>query len=66
MSHPKVPARALRGARPGAAVGRWCSATSSRSTWATLGYPDLVAEIADLLLSYEGARFVLCLGQYGE
>ena len=32
----------------------------------TLGYPDLVAEIADLLLSYEGARYVLCLGQYGE
>jgi len=30
----------------------------------TLGYPDLVAEIADLLLSYEGARFVLCMGQY--
>jgi nanoRNase/pAp phosphatase (c-di-AMP/oligoRNAs hydrolase) len=29
-----------------------------------LGYPDLVAEIADLLLSYEGARFVLCMGQY--
>jgi nanoRNase/pAp phosphatase (c-di-AMP/oligoRNAs hydrolase) len=31
-----------------------------------LGYPDLVAEIADLLLSYEGARFVLCMGQYEE
>jgi nanoRNase/pAp phosphatase (c-di-AMP/oligoRNAs hydrolase) len=31
-----------------------------------LGYPDLVAEIADLLLSYEGARFVLCMGQYDE
>jgi nanoRNase/pAp phosphatase (c-di-AMP/oligoRNAs hydrolase) len=30
----------------------------------TLGYPDLVAEIADLLLSYDGARFVLCMGQY--
>ena len=30
----------------------------------TLGYPDLVAEIADLLLSYEGARYVLCLGQF--
>jgi nanoRNase/pAp phosphatase (c-di-AMP/oligoRNAs hydrolase) len=29
-----------------------------------LGYPDLVAEIADLLLAYEGARFVLCIGQY--
>jgi nanoRNase/pAp phosphatase (c-di-AMP/oligoRNAs hydrolase) len=30
----------------------------------TLGYPDLVAEIADLLLAYERARFVLCVGQY--
>jgi len=30
-----------------------------------LGYPDMVAEIADLLLAYEGARFVLCIGQYG-
>jgi nanoRNase/pAp phosphatase (c-di-AMP/oligoRNAs hydrolase) len=29
-----------------------------------LGYPDLVAEIADLMLSYEDARYVLCLGQY--
>jgi nanoRNase/pAp phosphatase (c-di-AMP/oligoRNAs hydrolase) len=29
-----------------------------------LGYPDLVAEIADLMLSYEGARYVLCIGQY--
>jgi nanoRNase/pAp phosphatase (c-di-AMP/oligoRNAs hydrolase) len=30
----------------------------------TLGYPDLVAEIADLLLAYERARFVLCMGEY--
>jgi nanoRNase/pAp phosphatase (c-di-AMP/oligoRNAs hydrolase) len=31
-----------------------------------LSYPDLVAEIADLLLSLEGARFVLCCGRYGS
>lgn len=31
-----------------------------------LGYPDLVAEIADLLLSYEAARYVICFGQYGQ
>ena len=32
----------------------------------TLGYPDLVAEIADLLLAYDSARMVLCLGEYRE
>jgi nanoRNase/pAp phosphatase (c-di-AMP/oligoRNAs hydrolase) len=32
----------------------------------TLSYPDLVAEVADLLLSLEGARFVLCCGRYGS
>jgi nanoRNase/pAp phosphatase (c-di-AMP/oligoRNAs hydrolase) len=31
-----------------------------------LAYPDLVAEVADLLLSLEGARFVLCCGRYGN
>jgi nanoRNase/pAp phosphatase (c-di-AMP/oligoRNAs hydrolase) len=29
-----------------------------------LGYPDLVAEIADLLLSFESAKSVLCAGLY--
>jgi nanoRNase/pAp phosphatase (c-di-AMP/oligoRNAs hydrolase) len=29
-----------------------------------LGYPDLVAEIADLLLSYEQAKYVLCVGRF--
>src|SRR6185437_15998293 len=32
----------------------------------TLGYPDLVAEIADLLLAFEGARIVLCLGEFHD
>jgi nanoRNase/pAp phosphatase (c-di-AMP/oligoRNAs hydrolase) len=31
----------------------------------TLSYPDLVAEVADLLLSFEAAHFVLCCGRYG-
>lgn len=31
-----------------------------------IGYPDLVAEVADMLLSCEGARFVLCSGVYAD
>jgi nanoRNase/pAp phosphatase (c-di-AMP/oligoRNAs hydrolase) len=31
-----------------------------------LSYPDLVAEVADLLLSLDRARFVLCCGRYGS
>jgi len=31
-----------------------------------LAYPDLAAEIADLLLRLESARWVICLGQHGE
>jgi nanoRNase/pAp phosphatase (c-di-AMP/oligoRNAs hydrolase) len=64
MTHPKVPRehfitldRALRAAQ----VFQDIVAVNL----GTLGYPDLVAEIADLLLSYESARFVLCIGQYG-
>jgi nanoRNase/pAp phosphatase (c-di-AMP/oligoRNAs hydrolase) len=63
MSHPKVPRehfaaldRALRSAQ---VFGELVAVNLG-----TLGYPDLVAEIADLLLSYEGARYVLCIGQY--
>ena len=29
-------------------------------------YPDLVAEVADLLLDYEAAQFVLCCGRFGK
>src|SRR3954469_2530798 len=64
MGHPKVPRehfaaldRALRSAQ---IYGDIVAVNLG-----ALGYPDLVAEIADLLLSYEGARFVLCIGQYG-
>ncbi|HEX7597405.1 MAG TPA: DHH family phosphoesterase [Polyangia bacterium] len=32
----------------------------------TIHYPDLVAEVADLLLKWEGARFVLCCGSYED
>jgi nanoRNase/pAp phosphatase (c-di-AMP/oligoRNAs hydrolase) len=63
MTHPKVPRehfaaldRALRSAQ---VFGELVAVNLG-----TLGYPDLVAEIADLLLSYEGARYVLCIGQY--
>jgi nanoRNase/pAp phosphatase (c-di-AMP/oligoRNAs hydrolase) len=65
MSHPKVPRahfaaldRALRSAQVFGDV--------VAVNLGALGYPDLVAEIADLLLSYEGARFVLCMGQYED
>jgi nanoRNase/pAp phosphatase (c-di-AMP/oligoRNAs hydrolase) len=63
MTHPKVPRahfdaldRALRSAE---VVGNLVAVNLG-----TLGYPDLVAEIADLLLSYEGAKMVLCIGEY--
>jgi nanoRNase/pAp phosphatase (c-di-AMP/oligoRNAs hydrolase) len=63
MTHPKVPRehfsaldRALRSAQ---VFGELVAVNLG-----PLGYPDLVAEIADLLLSYEGARYVLCIGQY--
>lgn len=63
ISHPKVPRehfvaldRALRSAR---VYGDIVAANLN-----DLSYPDLVAEVADLLLSLEGARFVLCCGRY--
>jgi nanoRNase/pAp phosphatase (c-di-AMP/oligoRNAs hydrolase) len=63
MSHPKVPCahfaaldRALRSAQ---VFGEIVAVNLG-----TLRYPDLVAEIADLLLSYESARMVLCIGEY--
>jgi nanoRNase/pAp phosphatase (c-di-AMP/oligoRNAs hydrolase) len=63
MTHPKVPRehfaaldRALRSAQ---VFGEVVAVNLG-----LLSYPDLVAEIADLLLSYEGARYVLCIGQY--
>ena len=65
MSHPKVPRehfaaldRALRSAQ---VFGDIVAVNLG-----ALGYPDLVAEIADLLLSYERARYVLCIGQYDK
>ncbi len=63
MSHPKVPRdhfvaldRALRSAEVYEDV--------VAVNLGDLSYPDLVAEVADLLLSFEGARFVLCFGRY--
>jgi nanoRNase/pAp phosphatase (c-di-AMP/oligoRNAs hydrolase) len=63
ISQPKVPREHF------AALDR---ALRSAQVWddlvvvnmATISYPDLVAEVADLLLEWEGARFVLCCGSY--
>ena len=63
ISEPKVPAahfialdRALRRAEVrGALVG---------VNLGELDYPDLVAEIADLLLPYDKCHWVLCVGRY--
>jgi nanoRNase/pAp phosphatase (c-di-AMP/oligoRNAs hydrolase) len=63
MTHPKVPRahfsaldRALRSAE---VYGNIVAVNLGR-----LGYPDLVAEIADLLLSFDAAKMVLCAGHY--
>jgi nanoRNase/pAp phosphatase (c-di-AMP/oligoRNAs hydrolase) len=64
ISHPKVPRehfRALDRALCSARVwGRVVAANLGE-----LSYPDLVAEVADLLLAYDQAKFVLCGGRYG-
>jgi nanoRNase/pAp phosphatase (c-di-AMP/oligoRNAs hydrolase) len=63
IAEPKVPAahfialdRALRAAE---VRGHLVSANLG-----PLVYPDLVAEVADLLLPYEAAHWVLCVGQH--
>jgi nanoRNase/pAp phosphatase (c-di-AMP/oligoRNAs hydrolase) len=64
ISHPKVPRehftaldRALRSARV------WGNVVAANL--GELSYPDLVAEVADLLLGFDKAKFVLCGGRYG-
>lgn len=64
ISHPKVPRehftaldRALRSAQ---IFGDLVAVNLGQ-----LSYPDLVAEVADFLLSFEKARFVLCGGRFG-
>jgi nanoRNase/pAp phosphatase (c-di-AMP/oligoRNAs hydrolase) len=63
MSHPKVPrahfAALDRAIRSALVFGDVVAVNLGK-----LRYPDLVAEIADLLLTYESARMVLCLGEY--
>jgi nanoRNase/pAp phosphatase (c-di-AMP/oligoRNAs hydrolase) len=65
MNHPKVPrahfAALDRALRSALIFGELVAVNLG-----PLGYPDLVAEIADLLLSYEGARVVLCIGSYEQ
>ncbi|HVY36286.1 MAG TPA: DHH family phosphoesterase [Polyangia bacterium] len=63
MTHPKVP-RAHFAALDRALRSAEIFGTLVAVNLGTLGYPDLVAEIADLLLSYEGAKMVLCIGEY--
>lgn len=65
MTHPKVP-RAHFAALDRALRSAELHGDLVAVNLGVLGYPDLVAEIADLLLSYEGARFVLCMGQYDD
>lgn len=65
MNHPKVP-RAHFAALDRALRSALVFGDIVAVNLGALGYPDLVAEIADLLLSYEGARFVLCIGQYEQ
>jgi len=64
ISHPKVPRehfaaldRALRSAQ---VFGDLVAINLGQ-----LSYPDLVAEVADFMLSFEKARFVLCGGRFG-
>jgi nanoRNase/pAp phosphatase (c-di-AMP/oligoRNAs hydrolase) len=65
MGHPKVPrehfAALDRALRSALVFGDVVAVNLG-----TLDYPDLVAEIADLLLAYDSARMVLCLGEYRE
>lgn len=63
ISHPKVPREHF--------VALDCALRSAHIygdlvavNMGELYYPDLVAEVADLLLSFESARFVLCCGRY--
>jgi nanoRNase/pAp phosphatase (c-di-AMP/oligoRNAs hydrolase) len=65
MTHPKVP-RAHFAALDRALRSALVFGDVVAVNLGALGYPDLVAEIADLLLSYEGARLVLCMGQYEQ
>jgi nanoRNase/pAp phosphatase (c-di-AMP/oligoRNAs hydrolase) len=65
IAHPKLPRehfialdRALRGAR---LIGDLLAVNLG-----ALDYPDLVAEVADLMLAYEGARWVVCVGYHSR
>jgi nanoRNase/pAp phosphatase (c-di-AMP/oligoRNAs hydrolase) len=65
ITQPKVPRehfaaldRALRSARV------WGDVVSVNM--GAIAYPDLVAEVADMLLTYDAAKFVLCCGRFGN
>jgi len=63
MTHPKVP-RAHFAALDRALRRAEVYGTLVAVNLGELRYPDLVAEIADLLLSFEAAKSVLCAGLY--
>jgi nanoRNase/pAp phosphatase (c-di-AMP/oligoRNAs hydrolase) len=63
IAHPKVPREHFL------ALDRALRAAQSHGdllavNLGSLEYPDLVAEMADRLLSFDGARTVLCMGRY--
>ena len=65
ITHPKLPLSHF------AAVDRAIRFAEVRGPLITvnlgvLAYPDLVAEVADLLLAVEGARWVLCVGCHDD
>ena len=65
IAEPKVPAAYF------AALDRSLRGAEARGPLVTvnlgaLDYPDLVAEIADLLLAYDHARWVLCVGEHAH
>ncbi|MDX2019090.1 MAG: DHH family phosphoesterase [Deltaproteobacteria bacterium] len=63
VCHPKVPKQHFmaldRAVRSAQVYGDVVAANLDE-----LFYPDLVAEIADLLLTFDGARFAVCVGRY--
>ena len=63
VCHPKVPTQHFialdRAVRSAHVYGDVVAANLDE-----LFYPDLVAEIADLLLTFDGARYAMCAGRY--
>ncbi len=63
IAHPKVPSEHFAALDRAIRSARVCGPVVAANL-GELSYPDLVAEVADLLLAFENARFVLCGGRY--